>query len=113
MRTRMEEHRSFVFERNIVLWDEGNLLGSNWKDDQYAFDFNVYWKMGGGDFTFKNWTFEEWKNRGMDQNSLIADPLFADPKNADFTLDPNSPALQLGFEPIDTSQIGPRAEYVR
>jgi hypothetical protein len=36
----------------------------------------------------------------MDRHSMIADPLFADPMAGDFGLDPASPALALGFQPI-------------
>ena len=36
----------------------------------------------------------------------VADPLFEDPENGNFTLKPESPALKLGFKPIDTSKIG-------
>jgi len=43
---------------------------------------------------------------GSDKNSVSADPLFVDPENGDFTLLPNSPALKLGFKPIDRSVIG-------
>jgi len=28
----MEEHISFFFDHNIVYYDRGELLGSNWKD---------------------------------------------------------------------------------
>ena len=34
MRTRAEPHISFTFERNIVYFDQGRLLGSNWSGDQ-------------------------------------------------------------------------------
>jgi hypothetical protein len=34
--------------------------------------------------------------------------LFADPAKGDFTLRPESPALKLGFQPIDVSKVGPR-----
>ena len=43
---------------------------------------------------------------GLDKHSLEADPLFKDPLNGDFTLDENSPAFKLGFEPIDVSKVG-------
>ena len=46
--------------------------------------------------------------KGFMDNAVIADPLFADPKNGDFTLAENSPALDIGFEPIDISDVGPR-----
>ena len=39
----------------------------------------------------------------------VADPLFADALNYDFTLAENSPAWDIGFEPIDISDVGPRS----
>ena len=47
-------------------------------------------------------------NGGYYNNAVIADPLFADPFNGDFTLAENSPAWDIGFEPIDMSDVGPR-----
>jgi hypothetical protein len=106
-RTRMESHRSFTFEGNILYWTEGGLLGSNWSDDKYLFDRNVYWA-GGREVRFGPWSFEEWKKRGQDLRSTIADPLFVDPEKFDFNLRPDSPALKLGFVPIDLRNVGPR-----
>lgn len=96
-RTRPEEHRSFTFERNIVLFDKGMLLGGHLNDTNYAFDYNLYWHTGKQEIKFMNWTLEEWQARGMDRNSLIADPMFVNPKKDDFRLQPNSPAFKLGF----------------
>jgi hypothetical protein len=106
----MEPHLSFTFERNIVYWTEGPLLGSNWKDDRYRLDWNVYWnpKVPADSVRFASWTFAEWQARGQDVHSVIADPLFADPERGDFTLRPGSPAIALGFRPIDLKGVGPR-----
>ena len=41
-RTRTEEHLSFWFERNIVYFDSGDLLGSTWTNNQFRVDSNVY-----------------------------------------------------------------------
>jgi hypothetical protein len=38
----------------------------------------------------------------------IADPLFVDPAGGDFSLKPDSPAIKLGFKPIDINTAGPR-----
>lgn len=43
---------------------------------------------------------------GVDAHSLAVDPLFVDPANGDFRLKPDSPALKMGFVPIDMSKIG-------
>jgi hypothetical protein len=39
---------------------------------------------------------------------VYADPRFVDADRFDFRLRPDSPALKLGFHPIDLSQVGPR-----
>ena len=107
-RSREEEHSSFTFERNIVYYDEGLLLGSNWGNDHYKMDYNLYWDASGRPVTFAGASFEDWKKRGHDQHSLIADPKFVDPKKFNFKLKPDSPAFGLGFKQIDMSKVGPR-----
>lgn len=71
-------------------------------------DYNLYYDASGREVRFLAFSHDEWKQKGLDQNSLIADPLFVDPDNGDFTLRPESPAWQLGFQPIDLSGAGPR-----
>ena len=44
----------------------------------------------------------------QDSGSVFADPLFADAQGLNFTLLPGSPALALGFEPIDLTNVGPQ-----
>jgi hypothetical protein len=109
-RSREEEHKSFDFVHNIVLFDQGVLLGSTWKNDRFVMDNNLYWNTSDPDFEFAGGTFEDWKARGHDQNSMVADPLFRNPQEGDFTLAANSPALELGFEPFDVSMAGPRPQ---
>ena len=111
MRTRAEEHLSFTFENNIAIFDSGSLLGSNWKENNYKFDNNVYWDLRSKDIKFDRWTFKEWQDKGQDIHSLIADPLFVDAQKYDFRLKPESPALKLGFKPIDLSLVGTRKEF--
>jgi hypothetical protein len=50
----------------------------------------------------------EWRKLGYDLHSLVADPMFVDPALDDYRLKPESPALKLGFQPIDAGQIGIR-----
>ena len=51
----------------------------------------------------------KWQKQGAnDFHSVIADPRFVDPDRFDFRLKPDSPALKLGFKPIDMSTVGPR-----
>jgi parallel beta-helix repeat protein len=106
-RTRQEPHLSFTFERNLVYWTAGNLLAGNW-DSNIALDYNLYWRTSGGEIRFGSLSWDQWRARGRDTHSVIADPLFADPDAGDFSLDPESPAQKLGFEPLDLSEVGPR-----
>ena len=105
IRTRMEPHLSFTFERNIVYWKEGSLLGSNWSDDQYRLDYNLYWNASGGPVEFAGMSLADWQARGQDVHSLIADPLFVDPDHYDFRLQPGSPAFSLGFGDTTESSL--------
>jgi parallel beta-helix repeat protein len=111
-RSREEPHVSFSFSNNIVLFDQGVLLGSTWKNDNFVLDGNVYWDSRPGakpdEMKFAGATLEQWRARGHDQGSLIADPLFVAPQKNDFRLQGSSPALKMGFHPIDLSRAGPR-----
>ncbi len=105
-RTRPEPHLSFTFERNIIIFSQGQLLGLNWTGENYKMDNNIYWRSDGKAFDFAKMTFEQWQAKGQDRNSLIADPMFVDPENGNFALKPGSPAGKTGFKPIDVSKAG-------
>jgi len=109
-RTRAEEHRVFTFERNIVYYDTGVLLGGNWSDDRQVMDHNLYFDASGRPVKFGESTFGDWQKHGHDEHSIIADPLFVDPAKGDFRLKPDSPAFALGFKQPDISTVGPRGK---
>jgi hypothetical protein len=114
MRTRPEPHISFIFTNNIVYFAEGDLLGSNWSNDHYVMDRNLYFDARQPErMKFAGVSLEEWRKRGHDANSLVADPKFANPDKRDFRLAADSPALKLGFKPIDLSAVGPRPKGQR
>jgi hypothetical protein len=52
------------------------------------------------------YSWDQWKALGFDTRSVIADPLFVDPSKDNYALQANSPALGMGFQPIDQSKIG-------
>jgi parallel beta-helix repeat protein len=106
-RNKAEDHLSFTFERNIVYFDQGRLLGNNWSGG-LKMNHNLYWDARGGDLWPAGKTWADWQSSGMDTESQIADPLFAGPGNFDFRLQPNSPARKLGFKEIDNSDAGTR-----
>ena len=107
-RSRVEEHTSFTFERNIVYYDTGILLGANWGDDHFKMDHNLYFDTSSRPISFAGASLDEWRKRGHDEHGIIADPLFVDPKKYDFRLKPDSPAFKLGFKQPDVSNVGPR-----
>lgn len=67
-------------------------------------DHNVYYCKS--DLNIAHTFLAKQQSDGIDSNSLVADPLFTDMANEDFSLRPDSPALKLGFVPIDMNSIG-------
>lgn len=104
--TRVEDHLSFTFDRNIVYWKTGPLLAGRWKEIRVKVDNNCYFNATGDPVTFVGLDLEAWQELGHDKHSTIADPLFVDPENGDYRLKPNSPAEKIGFVPFDYSKAG-------
>ena len=104
-RSRVEPHQSFTLTNNIVLFKEGTLLYSQWKDNTFKLDNNLYWNMA-GPVDFMGQSLDEWRKSGKDAGSLVADPKFVDPDKYDFRLQPGSPAEKIGFKPFDYSKAG-------
>ena len=106
IRSREEPHNSFFFERNIVYFNNGQLLGSTWKNGHWTIDHNTYWDTSGKPLQFAGRTWEQWQAEGHDTHSLEADPHFVAPERGDFHLQADSPALPLGFVPWEYDQAG-------
>lgn len=51
-----------------------------------------------------NWV--AWQSEGWDKNSVVANPHFVSAASDDYRLNPDSPALKLGFEQIPIEKIG-------
>lgn len=51
-------------------------------------------------------SFPRWQAAGYDAGSCMADPRFVNPSGDDYSLRPDSPAIERGFEPIDVNKIG-------
>ncbi|MFA6564410.1 MAG: right-handed parallel beta-helix repeat-containing protein [Verrucomicrobiia bacterium] len=52
----------------------------------------------------ENWN--DWLAMGQDRGSLLADPKFVNAAARDYRLRPDSPALKVGFKPINLSSVG-------
>lgn len=112
-RPRAEEHLSYTYERNIVIWDEGSLAGHHRRSaaegGKVAFEWNLYHPTGLAVAPFAQ-ELAERRTKGLDAKSIVADPLFVDAKRGDFRLRPESPAEKIGFVPFDPSLAGIRPE---
>jgi len=110
------EKRPNTFERNIVLFTQGTLFvpfSVHWVEERLkageplgTWDRNVYWGPAGQELRFHRRDLAAWQALGLDTHSVIADPGFADLAALDFSLKPDSPALRLGFQPLDTAKVG-------
>lgn len=100
-----------VFERNIVYYTDPAavlLVAGRLDENVIHMNRNIYFHAGGPEPILGGCaSFADWQARGFDRNSILADPLFVDAAHDNYTLRSDSPALQLGFEPIDTSSVGP------
>jgi hypothetical protein len=101
---RRDEDSTLTFDHNLVIFEEGALFSRESELKSFA---NIYFQAFGEEMTFPlNQTFAQWQASGQDRDSLVADPQFRNPWKDDFRLTPDSPALRLGFKPIDTRTCG-------
>ena len=104
--SRVEEHRGFTFENNLVYWNGGPLFTGTSKFGRNLFRRNLWWDASGAPVRFGNLTHAQWQAQGQDEGGLVADPLFVDPEQGDFHLRPGSPVAQVSFRPFDYTQAG-------
>lgn len=115
----IDSERTNLFEYNVVYLDGSATpfrYTPEWQSYNKIIDYNLYWHADGKplrflDFSFSDWQKKEgikdiWYTPRMDAHSRVADPKFVDPAKRDFRLQADSPALAMGFRPIETSTIG-------
>jgi len=115
----IDSERTNIFQYNIVYLDGQATpfyFVPEWQTYNKIIDYNLYWRADGKPPKFLDFTWEQWQKKEgindiwykpvMDAHSRIADPLFVDAAKRDFRLQPKSPALGMGFRPIDTSTVG-------
>lgn len=110
--TRVEKHRSFTFENNIVLFDQGAVLDGAWDKIDIQMNKNLYWNIAGGKYDFNGKSFAEWQKSGHDKKSIIADPGFRNPLNFEFSLTKKNNTRKIGFVPFDYTRAGVFGEKI-
>ncbi|MFC1739399.1 right-handed parallel beta-helix repeat-containing protein, partial [Planctomycetota bacterium] len=112
-------HQNIKFMRNIIFLSDpdGVLINADEESLPLESDYNVIYHTTGEDLVVNGLpgveTFEDWQNLGYDTHSIVTDPLFVDPENDDYSLRPDSPALKMGFKPIDLSGVGLRSRKLK
>lgn len=104
--TRIEDHRSLSFMNNIVYYDRGTLLSSNWHKFSLLTDYNLYWDTRKKEPDFAGQTFDSWKKSGKDVHSVIADPMFVNARAFDFRFSSTRAVRKIRFMPFDYSKAG-------
>jgi hypothetical protein len=118
---------AFTLERNILVSDGKPVIatglageGAEATGRPVLSDLNLFWDVSGVPVVLGDgrgagkgglrrvYDLAGWQALGLDRHSLAADPGFVDLPGRDLRLRPDSPALALGFRPIDLSDVGPR-----
>ena len=95
------------FVNNVVYVDHGPLAGRGVRNVGGVWANNLWYDARGleaAEFDGGKWA--AWEKSGKETGSVFADPKFRDPTAFDFTLAPDSPALKLGFKPLDLTGVG-------
>ena len=112
--SRTEAHLSIIFEGNIV-YSAGvpmyDISRAQIAQKTVASSRNVFFDCTRDEPIMRNFgdeklTLAELQAAGLEDGSIVANPCFVSAEDHDFTLREDSPALKLGFRPIDTSDVG-------
>jgi len=106
-------NHNYTYENNVVWSSSGSIFAIRGKVDKKTFkrvDNNVYYSPNDS-YSFRQMTLDDWRRMGLDAHTQFADPLFVNRREHDFRLKPDSPALALGFQEIDASEIGLKEDF--
>jgi len=110
------EHKGMSFERNIFITDGKPIFKGGYNcalaERNQRSDLNVLWDVHDAPLSFVDHAgtldLAGWQALGHDRHSMVADPQVRDLDARDFRLGKDGPAAEIGFEPIDLSDVGPR-----
>lgn len=112
-----EPHVAFLLERNIIVSEGTPSYHTGYERQPKAFfhtisgHHNLHFNRQGETLLFdvegKAYTLADvQKNFGYEEGSCICEPQFYDYEHNDYRLQASSPAFKLGFQPIDTEDVG-------
>jgi hypothetical protein len=101
-----EDHHSFDFLSNIIIFDEGYVLKGAWDKVKVSMDKNIYWNVKGEKYNFNDISFKEWQQLGHDQHSFIINPGFKNATDFDFRFKTKSAINKIDFQPFDYNNAG-------
>ena len=124
---RREAHNSFTMTHNIIVADHQPVhcgsynatFGATFGKPSFIADYNVLWDVsnktpvGAQDSAGRGGaqhTLASIQQTGIETHSKVVDPGFKNLAKRDFALPPNSPAIAMGFKPLDLSDVGPRSK---
>jgi hypothetical protein len=120
--SRVDDHNGITFTKNILVTDGKPIYQAGYhhrlSERRFMSDLNLVFDVSGKpvhcvDAGGKRLSWTAWRKLGQDTHSVVRDPKFRNWRKRDFRLQPSSPALKLGFEPIDVSDVGPRPRGAR
>jgi len=103
--TRVEDHLSFTFEKNIICYSLGKMYGNRWKEVNFASDRNIYWNFN-GEVSFNGSSLADWQKSGKDKHSFVADPGLKNISEGDIRMSNKRALKKIGFVVPDWSNAG-------
>jgi hypothetical protein len=106
-RSRDEPHRSFTFERNVVVCRTPRFVSGNWKHGDTVLRDNLYFSPAKEAASWNGISFADWQAAGHDAGSRFADPMLVDAARPDLGLRADSPAFAMGIRIPAVASAGP------
>jgi len=104
--TRIEDHHSFTFKNNVVIWSKGRLLIGPWDKINAVIDSNLYFNALNLPINYGNKSFSDWNKMGYDIHSLVGNPGFEIDGDKKIIFKDRALLDKINFRPIDLSQTG-------
>lgn len=101
-----EDHKSFSFTNNIILFNEGMVAKGAWDDVRADIDNNIYWNESGHAYDFNKHSFKDWQKKGFDKHSSLVNPRFKNPLQVDFRFRNKRSYKKIDFKPFNYSEAG-------